>query len=647
MIFAQINGVMLTVEQPGMQALRPGDPWEVEGIRDLVAAMTGTAGSPVMVDAPSLTPTTVQAGNGVEVFIGTWTGVTPTAVLRFRAAGTMGQGVDVTEQIVDGVYVTTQAGTLTLTVTAAPLAAVSVNATVSAAPAAPDAFADDQWSLQTGTKPGELVLTILDLPDDKGSPINALRYRIGGGTWQTLSGTGPGQRVIDGGEAGEDVSVVIVAVNAVGESEPSDPKAAETGAPAPTLQATITPDPLVAGEDFEVVFSAAPDTVSPSSLVADQSNPLRYTGTAPVNGSLAIGATKAGWQPYAATVTVQPAPPEIVVTSANTMQVRNATAETASFDLTITSPAAYAGTRQVDPAQMSSGPVAHVDPVQTGTAAVGQVVTLDPGLWLNFESAGPVSLEYELQSGGVALQGVNGLSYTVQASDQGKSLVWHVTGIDQLGERTVQSNAIAILAASNWWDSRAFADLDYQNNRARINGVNYASIADARTAGAIIVDANGSDTVPVTHGASYVLAATGVTPETVAAGRYLAALDDGADGDATDNLVVIQHTNGSLAGTLNGSAFVAGSPRMDGTFPTVPVSTAVRAAVRVKSGAYAYAFDGSINKTGNTIGAIPAVTQLVVGNRADGTRPWLGAVHRVTFIDSDLTDADLTAVLGA
>ncbi|VDS08853.1 hypothetical protein PARHAE_02038 [Paracoccus haematequi] len=463
MIFAQINGVMLTAEQPGMQALRPGDPWEIEGIRDLVAAMTGTAGSPVMVDAPSLTPTTVQAGNGVEVFFGTWTGVTPTAVLRFRAAGSTGQGVDVTDQIVDGVYVTTQAGTLTLTVTAAPLAAVSVNATVSAAPAAPDAFADDQWTLQTGTKPGELVLTILALPDDKGSPINALRYRIGSGTWQTLSGTGPGQRVIDGGEAGEDVSVVIVAVNAIGESEPSDPKTAETGAPAPILQATIAPDPLVAGQPASVTFSVpidGPPTIAQgqTAITATRVGTTNeWTFTPVAAGALIIAATAAEYASSPWTFDVQPALPTLVTRSDNTARIENVNPTTDPFDLEIVTPARYAGERTVTPSEFSDGPVAHVPLTFTGTADVGQALTGDLGLWLtlaNDMSLEPVWVRRLTANSGdefVPISGATGTTYTVGSGDQGYTIRFGGQAEDANGDRLVLSEAQAVIPAAVGW----------------------------------------------------------------------------------------------------------------------------------------------------------------------------------------------------
>lgn len=138
MKFVQISGPTLTVAEATGDARQAAsdplaNPWKITGIDALVSAMTGAAASPVMVTPPSLSPASVTAGDQVDVFLGTFTGASPVGVLRFLASGQTGQGVDVTASIVNGKYTTTAAGTLTLTVTAAPLSAVSVSATVAAA----------------------------------------------------------------------------------------------------------------------------------------------------------------------------------------------------------------------------------------------------------------------------------------------------------------------------------------------------------------------------------------------------------------------------------------------------------------------------------------------------------------------------------
>ena len=85
---------------------------------------------------------------------------------------------------------------------------------VSAPAAAPAQFAPAQWSVEPGTSAGQIVLTIIALPDDGGSPITALQYNVGAG-WVALSGTGTGARTITL-TPGQEYLVTVRAVNSVG-----------------------------------------------------------------------------------------------------------------------------------------------------------------------------------------------------------------------------------------------------------------------------------------------------------------------------------------------------------------------------------------------------------------------------------------------
>lgn len=202
------------------------DPWDIEGIAGLVAAMTGTAASPVIVSPPALTPAVAFVGDDVAVFPGIFTGATATAILRLN-------GVNVTSQIIDGQFTPEIPGSLSLTVSAPPLASISVSATISPLPiqpVVPAQFGPDDWTLTTGALPGQLLLSILDLPTDGGSPINAIMYRVNDGTPQTFGGTGAGTRTIDGGDPDTLASVTIQAVNAIGPAEESAAKEAQTAA---------------------------------------------------------------------------------------------------------------------------------------------------------------------------------------------------------------------------------------------------------------------------------------------------------------------------------------------------------------------------------------------------------------------------------
>lgn len=201
--------------------------------------------------------------------------------------------------------------------------------------------------------------------------------------------------------------------------------------------------------------------------------------------------------------------------------------------------------------------------------------------------------------------------------------------------------------SSAWWHPNAYIDLDYQNDRARINGVSYASIAAARTASAI-VQTGGIDRIPVTLGTNYTLAGKGITASTgVSTARYLATLDDGADAVPLDEAVYIYQglvsaTQVIQAQVWDGSVVQAGGSLELST--TIGNSAAVRAAVRVAASAFAFSCNGGAVQTDST-GTLPTVTQLVVGNRDDGTRPWEGTVHRILLINQNVADADLPGLL--
>ncbi|WP_103171622.1 hypothetical protein [Paracoccus sp. SY] len=245
MRLVQLNGPHLVVTELSGMANRLAevpDPWQIEGIGDLVSAMTGASSSPVIVAPPSLSPATAFVGEAVSVFPGIFTGATPTAILRLN-------GINVTGQIINGEYTPTAPGTLSLSVTAPPLPTISVSATISPLPVQPTIpaqFAEDDWEIATGANPGEVLINILDLPEDGGSPINAIKWQAGDGTPQTLGGTGVGQRAVAAGLPGAEVSVVLFAANAMGDGPPSDPKTAVTGAVAQEAPSVQTP-PSISG----------------------------------------------------------------------------------------------------------------------------------------------------------------------------------------------------------------------------------------------------------------------------------------------------------------------------------------------------------------------------------------------------------------
>lgn len=109
--------------------------------------------------------------------------------------------------------------------------------TPTATPVAPSAFTSGQWTATADI--GEIDLNITALPSNGGSAITALQYRLDGGTWTNLTGTGTGARTITGLTAGVEYDVELRAVNAVGNGAASDVKS-RTPTAAPTVPAAFT-----------------------------------------------------------------------------------------------------------------------------------------------------------------------------------------------------------------------------------------------------------------------------------------------------------------------------------------------------------------------------------------------------------------------
>lgn len=97
-------------------------------------------------------------------------------------------------------------------------------------PTAPGQFGELQWSVGAGDLPGQSVLSVLSLPQNGGSPVTGLFYRIGSGPAVPL-GSGVGSYPLAGLPAGASIS--IAAANAIGQGTWS---AAKTIAPASSIR---------------------------------------------------------------------------------------------------------------------------------------------------------------------------------------------------------------------------------------------------------------------------------------------------------------------------------------------------------------------------------------------------------------------------
>lgn len=194
-------------------------------------------------------------------------------------------------------------------------------------------------------------------------------------------------------------------------------------------------------------------------------------------------------------------------------------------------------------------------------------------------------------------------------------------------------------AGTDWWTTGALVDIDYENDRAYVNGTAYVSVAAARTAGAIVVNGADVDTVPIAPGASYSMAFTG---NVISASATQCAV--GVDDGTAANWAFLGATNsrGPSAGS-----FVAGSTVINAYSSSLANGTAIRSVMRIKASGYFGQTNGAAFGSGGAMSGatIPAVTAFVVKNRSDGARPWAGTLRRVCLVNADLDDAAVAALL--
>lgn len=93
----------------------------------------------------------------------------------------------------------------------------------------PAQFSPDDWLVTTGLAASQIVLNVSALPADGGSAITALQYRVDGGVWTALAGTGTGARTLTMAAAGTSYDIEVRAVNAVDAGPASASKSATSG----------------------------------------------------------------------------------------------------------------------------------------------------------------------------------------------------------------------------------------------------------------------------------------------------------------------------------------------------------------------------------------------------------------------------------
>lgn len=199
--------------------------------------------------------------------------------------------------------------------------------------------------------------------------------------------------------------------------------------------------------------------------------------------------------------------------------------------------------------------------------------------------------------------------------------------------------------SSGWWLTDALVDIDIENNRAFIAGVEHASIAAAITAGAITT-INDDYAVNVTGllPTAYTVVGKGTNSSgAVGTAQYLFSIDDGDDGTPTDAIIYLTRVAVSTVDSIQYAMFTSSASQISNSAATAP-SAAVRAAMRVKANDMAISYNGGAAIT-DTVATLPTLTRLVIGDRTDGTRPWLGTIKRVAIVGAAVANADLPGLL--
>lgn len=212
---------------------------------------------------------------------------------------------------------------------------------------------------------------------------------------------------------------------------------------------------------------------------------------------------------------------------------------------------------------------------------------------------------------------------------------------------TTDTFDIYVRIGAGWWQADAVVDIDYVNDRAWINGTAYASVAAAVTAGAIVLS-GGVYRVNLTGllNPGFTFAAKGTTYSSTVVGqnpRYLAALDDAS----TSNLIYLTQSNDGGTAKLISAVIRSGTDQTSGAIKTAVnagTSASVVMAGRYSANDVAVTFDGATVVTDTSV-TMPTPTQLVIGNRHDGTRAWLGSIDRIVVINDTLGNGILQTLL--
>ncbi len=154
-------------------------------------------------------------------------------------------------------------------------------------------------------------------------------------------------------------------------------------------------------------------------------------------------------------ITISDAEVEITALADNTL---NVSAGQGPVEITVTAPAAFAGTYAADLGDLAAGPVNLVRPAIAGLVETGETLTAVDGLWIHDAGAGTPSQSWQWQRGGETIPGATGASYVVAAGDAVAGIGLVETLTDALGSRSIADAPASFRPTDDpalvaWWDA--------------------------------------------------------------------------------------------------------------------------------------------------------------------------------------------------
>ena len=123
------------------------------------------------------------------------------------------------------------------------------------------------------------------------------------------------------------------------------------------------------------------------------------------------------------------------VLSDNTIEI----SAVGELEVTITSPAEFAGTYMIHTNDLFEGPINLVVPDFTGTVADGNTLTAAQGLWVHDTNVADPTTAWQWLVGGVEVPGETGTSYVVQSGDPAAGVSVRQTLTNSWGSRSAES----------------------------------------------------------------------------------------------------------------------------------------------------------------------------------------------------------------